>query len=293
MITGSNGMLGQRLVKYFKDNKGIELACCSIESKSFIPGVEYSPLDISDHKQVKKIIKDFYPDFIINAAGFTNVDECESSRELAWKVNVTGVENIAKYGLTSDAQVIHISTDYIFDGTQGPYDENSKPNPINYYGRTKLASENVLVSNQVKSAIIRTNVLYGPVEVGKPDFVRWVINSLNQGKEIRIVDDQINNPTYIDDLVIAIKTIVEFKKQGIYNIGGPELLNRLEFTYRISKYFKLNTGLIKQIKTEDLNQPAPRPHKSGLINLKAETELSYKPRSIEESFRLMKRELEL
>ena len=293
LIIGSNGMLGQRLVEFFSKNDNVELLCASAEKESFILNVEYKTLDITQKNDVRKVILDFFPDFVINAAAFTNVDKSETERETAWKINVNGVENIALYSWTIDAHLVHISSDYIFDGVSGPYSEDAKPNPLGYYGRTKLAGENSIRVSGVRFTIIRSNVLYGPAKYGRPDFVKWVVNSLKAGETIKIVTDQINNPTYVDDIVSAINKIIEFKKEGVYNIGGREFLNRYEFTLKIADFFGFDKDLIKPITTKDLKQPAPRPLKSGLIILKAETELNYKPFSLEETFQLMKKELDL
>lgn len=293
MIVGSNGMLGQRFVEFYLEKENVELLAASAEEDSFIKNVSYSQIDIADKTSVKKVIYEFYPDFIINTAAYTNVDRCEFEKETAWKVNALGPEYLAFFSMAVGAHLIHISTDYIFDGSAGPYSETDKPNPINYYGRSKLAGENAVRSSRNDFTIIRTNVLYGPAKFGRPDFVKWVVENLREKKEIKIVIDQINNPAYIDDLVGAMVKIVKYRKRGIFNIGGPEFLSRYDFTLRIADYFELDKSLIKKIVTEDLKQPAPRPLKSGLITLIAETELSYKPRLIEETFFLMKKELEL
>ncbi len=291
LLIGSNGMLGQRLTSFYKNLPNVELLCCSAEQKSFFPDVEYRELDIVQKEKVKEVILGFVPDIIINTAAYTNVDKAETEKELAWKINVTGVENICLYAWTIDAHLIHISTDYIFDGKNGPYTEDDKPNPIGYYGRTKLASENAIRTNGVRYTLIRTNVLYGPSIYGRPDFVKWVVNSLRDNKEIKIVTDQINNPTFIDDIVSAIDSVIKMGKEGIYNIGGVEFLNRFEFTLRIAKYFSLPQNLIFPILTKELNQPAPRPLKSGLIISKAENELLYKPTSVDDTLYIMKREI--
>ncbi|MCW8824766.1 MAG: dTDP-4-dehydrorhamnose reductase, partial [Ignavibacteriaceae bacterium] len=272
IITGANGMLGQRAVEYYSSKENIELLASSVEDKSVIDSADYISCDIKSRDKIKKVIYDYCPDFIIHTAAFTNVDLSEKMREDAWKINVKGVEYIAEAARAIDAQIIHISTDYIFDGKNGPYHENDLPNPIGYYGRTKLASENALKISGTLFTILRTNVLYGFARNSRPDFVRWVINSLTKKERIRIVKDQINNPTFIDDLVQAINKIIEFKKTGIYNIGGKEFLSRYEFTNRIADYFKLDKNLITPITTAELNQPARRPLKSGLLILKAETE---------------------
>ena len=292
LIIGSNGMLGQSLTTHFMFRKDVELMCTSFEEESFYSDLLYAQIDISSSKEVKKLIKDFYPDVIINSAAYTNVDGCETEKELSWSINVTGVENIVKYGRTCDAHLIHISSDYIFDGENGPYSENEIPNPISYYGREKLAGENAILAGRIRHTIIRTNVLYGATQFGRPDFVKWVYDSLSKNKIIRIVKDQINNPTYIDDLSSAISKIIEFEKEGVFNIGGAEILSRLDFTLKIAEYFELDKSLITPIVTSDLNQPAPRPLNSGLVNLKAETELNYHPLSIEKTLFLMKRSIQ-
>ncbi len=293
LITGSNGMLGQRAVQFYSSKENVELLATSVEEKSVVDKVEYISSDIKNRDEIKKIIHDYYPDFIIHTAAFTNVDLSEKLREDAWKINVKGVEYIAEAARAIDTHIIHISTDYIFDGKDGPYSENVKPNPVGYYGRTKLASENVLKISGTFFTILRTNVLYGTALNSRPDFVRWVLASLSKKENIKIVNDQINNPTFIDDLIQGINKIIEFRKTGTYNIGGKEFLSRYDFTLQIADYFNLDKNLISPITTEELKQPARRPLKSGLIILKAETELGYKPHSINESLSAMKKELDL
>lgn len=289
LIIGSNGMLGQSLVETLKIRSDVELYLSSAEDFTYFGELSYSKIDISDKKDVKKLVMNFYPDFIINTAAYTNVDKCETEKELAWNINANGVEYLAKYSVPSNAHLIHISTDYVFDGNEGPYSEQDMPNPISYYGRSKLAGENAIKRFNIKNTIIRTNVLFGATKYGRPDFVKWVYDSLLKKQKIKIVTDQINNPTYINDISSAIIKICDSGKTGLYNIGGSELLNRFEFTRKIANYFNLDFSLVEPILTKDLNQPAPRPLKSGLINLKAETELNYKPKDFDECFHNIKR----
>jgi dTDP-4-dehydrorhamnose reductase len=293
LVFGANGMLGQRIISFYQKNDNIELLASCEEEECLNKGVVYVKADLTKRDDVKKIIFEFYPDIIINAAAFTNVDACETQRELSWKVNVKGVEYIAETARTVDAHVIHISSDYIFNGLNGPYTENDVPNPISFYGRTKLAGENVLKMSGILHTILRTNVLYGVAPGGRTDFVRWVVNELRNHRKIRIVTDQFNNPTYVDDLVQAINKVIEFKKFGVYNIGGREFLSRYDFTDKIIDFFDLDKSLVTAIVTEDLKQDAKRPLKSGLIIFKAETELGYQPISINDSLMLMKKELSL
>jgi dTDP-4-dehydrorhamnose reductase len=289
-VIGANGMLGQRVINFYSRQENVELLGGSVEAEPVYKNSDYVCCDLSKREDVKKLIYDFYPDFIVNTAAYTNVDKSEVERESAWKINVKGVEYMAEACRVIDAHLIHISSDYIFDGTKGPYDETAVPNPLGYYGRTKLASENALKISGTIYTILRTNVLYGIAE-SRPDFVRWLVNTVRKGEKVRIVTDQINNPTYIDDMVQAISKVQEFKKQGIYNIGGKEFLSRYDFSLKIADYFDLDKNLIIPIKTSELNQPAARPLKSGLIILKAETEIGYKSLSIVEALAVMKKEL--
>ncbi len=293
LVFGANGMLGQRLIEFYGKLPNVQLLACSAEDDPVFETTEYRKIDITRREEVKDLCYDFYPDVIINAAAFTNVDLSETEREQAWKTNVKGVEYIAEVSRVIDSHIIHISTDYIFDGKKGPYSEKDKPNPLGYYARTKLASENVLHISGTYYTILRTNVLYGIAHNSRPDYVRWVVNSLRDRHKIRIVTDQINNPTFIDDLIQAISKVIEYKKYGIFNIGGEEFLSRYDFTIKIADFFNLDKSLIYPIITEELNQAAPRPLKSGLIILKAQTQLGYKPHSIIESLMKMKKELAL
>jgi dTDP-4-dehydrorhamnose reductase len=292
LVLGANGMLGQRIIHFYSNQENIRLLGCSFEPSPCFDNVEYKSCDITNRENIKDIVLDFYPDCIINTAAFTNVDLCETEREKAWKINVKGVEYLAEASRIIDAHLISISTDYVFDGTRGPYDERAKPNPLGYYGRTKLASENALKISGTFYTILRTNVLYG-IANSRPDYVRWVVNSLKAKSLIRIVIDQINNPTFIDDLVQAINLVREYKKYGIYNIGGREFISRYDFTLRIADYFNLDKSLITPITTGELKQSAKRPLRCGLITIKAESELDFKPHSINETFSIIKKELSL
>lgn len=293
LVVGANGMLGQRIIRFYKYHGNVELLAASVEPAGADSEVPYAAMDLTRRDSVKDVVYDFFPDIIINAAAYTNVDQCERDRESAWKVNVKGPEYLAETARIIDAHLVHVSTDYVFDGRNGPYAEDDKPKPLGYYGRTKLASENAVRLIGPVHTIVRTNVLYGPVRNGRPDFVRWVIDNLRAEKEIRIVVDQVNNPTFLDDLVQGIYKIIEQKKQGIYNIGGLEFLSRFDFTLKIADFFKLRKDLIIPIETSELNQLAPRPLNSGLITLKAETQIGYKPHTIKDTFLIMKKELGL
>lgn len=290
LLLGSNGMLGQRLLLKFKKVNSFELLTSSFEQKSYDDEIKYVRLDLSDLNSLSEFLNKNRFDFIINTAAFTAVDAAETEKELCRKINVDAVAIIANSVKNSDCQFINISSDYIYDGYNGPYKEDDPVNPLGYYGQSKLDGEMKILESGCRFCIIRTNVLYGPARFGRMDFVRWVVNSLRDNKTIKIVTDQINNPTYLDDLAGAILSITDKNKTGIYNIAGAELMDRFNFTLKIASYFDLDSSLIQPVLTSEFAQQARRPLKSGLITEKAAEEIGYIPTPMTETFRLMKEE---
>jgi dTDP-4-dehydrorhamnose reductase len=273
LITGANGLLGQQLVKIFRND--YDTLALSVQPGPLLPGAnfQYRQGDITNRQQLRNLVHEFVPNFIINAAGFTDVDGSETQRELCWKVNVSGVENLVYAAQKVNARVIHVSTDYVFDGLAGPYHEEARPNPLGFYGRSKLAGENAVISSEVNFAIARTMVLYGTGREIRPNFVTWLITQLLNGKSVRIVDDQFGNPTLASDLAVALRQLAESGRKGIFHISGNEVIDRCHFALKIAETFGLDPHLIQPAKTSDLKQAAPRPLRSGFDISKAVREL--------------------
>lgn len=291
-LTGANGLLGQAVTSIFTRETGWELICSSIEEKSFLDyGIKYEKLDVTNKEEVKRVINLHRPDIIINCAAYTNVDGCETDRELCWRLNVDGVKNLIIAAKKEDCRIIHISTDYVFDGKNGPYTEDDTPNPISFYGRSKLAAENALTTSDIRYAIVRTMVLFGVGVNIKPNFALWMIDKLKAGEKINIVDDQIGNATMVDDLAWGILKLAEKNLTGIFNIAGADILSRYDFALKICEVFEFSKALVSKIKTADLNQPAPRPLHSGLITLKASSQLGINLMDSLEAIRLLKTQL--
>ncbi|MEY2719014.1 MAG: dTDP-4-dehydrorhamnose reductase [Bacteroidota bacterium] len=242
--------------------------------------ITQSTIDVRDKNVLKETIMKSQPEVIINLAAMTNVDKCESDKQTCWDVNVTLVENLARLARIVDARMVHVSTDYVFDGQKGPYAETAIPHPISYYGKSKLAGENACIVGSIQAAVVRTNVVYGPF-VERPDFVRWVIDALESRTPIRVVNDQYSNPTYVDDISESILRIILKRRSGIYHVGGADYCSRYEFALRIAEFFRADPSNISPVTTAELKQPARRPLKGGLITLKAETDLGMKMRGIE------------
>ena len=254
-------------------------------------GLRYRQLDTTQRAMVESIVEEFEPHIIVNAAGMTNVDRCELEREAAWRANVTGVENLIRAAKLAGATLLHISTDYVFDGKRGPYNELDRPNPICYYGRTKLASENLVHTSGLPAAIVRTMVLYGIGHKVKQNFAIWLLKSLSEGKPIRVVDDQIGNPTLADDLAYGILKIIELNRKGMYHIAGPDIVSRYDFAVSLAGVFDFDKKLITPVKTSVMKQSAQRPLKSGLITLKAQTDLGLTLSGIGQGLAMLKNQL--
>ena len=287
IITGSSGLLGHKIVELAKDDytvtplhKTKPLHSNSLE------------LDITDASEVLNLFQKLKPDAVIHTASETNVDRCETEKEHAWKTNVEGTRNIAIASSQVGAKLLYISTDYVFDGKKGNYKEQVKPNPINYYGITKLEGEKQAIQHCKNYAILRTSVLYG-WHPWKQNFVTWTIKQLKQNKEITVVEDHYNTPTLADNL--AEMTIKAIKKnlQGLYHASGTERISRCEFAEQIAKTFRLNGNLIKPIKMSQLTAwIAKRPEDSSLNTDKIQKQLKTKPLNVTDGLNRMKEEAE-
>ena len=289
LITGANGLLGQAVMHIFLRESDFDVIHTSVEPKPFLDiSKEYISLDITNKDEVKKLVSFYEPEVIVNCAAFTDVDKCETERELCWKLNVDAVKNLIIASRSGDAKIVHYSTDYVFDGKYGPYDETATPNPISFYGRSKLASENALLTSGADFVIIRTMVLYGFGMNVKRNFALWMIEKLSNNESINIVDDMRGSSTISDDLAFGSLKIIERNCKGIYNIAGRDIETRYDFAMKMCDVFKFDKKLVKRIKTKDLNQDAPRPLNSGLITLKAESELGFRPMDTVEALRFMK-----
>jgi dTDP-4-dehydrorhamnose reductase len=293
LVVGGNGLLGQKVTEFLIRGSANRISVCSIEPEPalHLQSASYVQLDITSKKDVKKLVHAVEPDVIINCAAMTNVDACERERELAWKLNTEGVEHLIEAARKNNAKILHISTDYVFDGKSGPYDELSRPEPLSYYGKTKLASENALLVSGLDYFIARTMVLYGTGINVKPNFALWLIENLEKKLPVRIVDDQFGNPTLVDDLAQGLLAGIDLGKSGIYHLAGRDIISRYEFALRLAGVFDFDPSLVVPIKTSQLHQPAPRPMKSGLITLKAEVELGYRPSTAEQGLLILKSQL--
>ncbi len=284
LITGSNGLLGQKLVTLLC-NKGVDVIATS-RGVNRLPNkgiYQYESLDILNQQEVQSVIEKHKPDVVINTAAMTNVDQCESEKEACWDLNVNAVKYLVEACKKNNTHLLHLSTDFIFDGSHGPLNEKDEPNPISYYGESKLAAEKLLVESNIKWSIARTVLVYGVAhDMSRSNIVLWVKNSLESGKAIDVVNDQWRTPTLAEDLAMGCYLIAEKSAFGIYHISGEELMTPYDIAIKTAEFFKLDKTLISKTDGSKFTQPAKRPPKTGFIIDKAKEVLKYHPHTFNE-----------
>jgi len=294
VVTGSNGLLGQSLLKLLlKEKENYQVYGISRgENRSGRSDFSYVSLDLTEEESLKSTLLALQPDFIINTAAMTQVDDCENKKEACDLLNITVVKWLSEVSEKMKAHLIHISTDFIFDGVKGNYKETDIANPLSYYGVSKLKSEELLLKSNINYTILRTILVYGKVfDMSRSNIVLWVKEMLEKGKEITIVDDQYRTPTYVEDLALACKIAIDKKATGIFNISSNKLLSIYEIAQQIADTFSLDKTLIKSISTSTLNQTATRPVKTGFNLEKTNIELEFYPLSFKEDLQRFKESL--
>jgi dTDP-4-dehydrorhamnose reductase len=294
LVTGSNGLLGQKLTDYYKTQPHIQLIATARGADRYAAkaGYVYESLDITQLPEVHTVLAKHRPDVVINTAAMTNVDACESDHAGCDALNVEAVKYLVAECNKIEAHLVHVSTDFIFDGTHGPVTENEMPNPLSYYGRSKYLAEQI-VQEQCKSwSILRTVLVYGVVsDMSRSNIVLWAKNNLEQGKTLNVVGDQFRTPTLAEDLAQGCALAANQKAQGIFNISGKDFMSVFDLVYRVAEFWKLDKSLLNLSTSEGIKQPAKRPPITGFIIDKAVAELGYKPHSFEEGLALLDKQL--
>jgi dTDP-4-dehydrorhamnose reductase len=292
LVLGANGLLGQSLIEQFKND--FEVIASSVEDEKYFENedIPYFQTDLTMRYDVADLINAAAPDIIINCAAMTNVDLCEKEREMTWKLNVKAIENILESCQNKKPLIVQISSDYVFDGNDAPYSEIDVVNPVSYYGRSKLSAENIVKNAPYDYIIARTQILYGTGKNVRPNFVTWVINALRQNEKIRIVNDQKNTPTYVNDLSEGLYRLIMLKEYGLFHISGSESISRYDFAMKIADVFNLNSELIEEITSDELQQSALRPQNSSFVQNKFINRTRWETHNITDGLQLLKVELE-
>ena len=282
LVTGSNGLVGNALDRVLSRSEHKH-----INTARTLGGISSEILDITDYDSVDGVVKKIHPDVIINSAAMADVDKCEEEREKCWSVNVDGVKNLVNVCERYGAHLVHISTDYIFDGKKegGIYHEDDAPSPQGVYAESKLAGEDVILSGGISSSVLRTILVYGIHE--RKNIVTFVKDSLERGEQVNLVSDQVRMPTFVDDLALACLSAAEQKAGGVFNISGSKHMSYLDIGNTIAEHFSLDKSLIRHVKTSDLNQKAQRPLVTGFDLSKSRKELNFSPTPFEDSLKLI------
>jgi dTDP-4-dehydrorhamnose reductase len=295
LLTGSNGLLGQKLVDLLIQQEGIDLTATA-RGENRLPysdGYTYQSMDITDRQQVLDVISEVRPDVVIHTAAMTDVDKCELQKDACWAQNVQAVEYLVEACRASDTFLLHVSTDFIFDGTAGPYDETAEGNPISFYGWSKYAAEKVVIHSDLRWAIARTVLVYGIAhDMSRSNIILWVKKSLEDGKNIKVVTDQWRSPTLAEDLATGCYLIADKEAEGIFNISGKEVLTPYDMAIKTANYFGLDKSLIAQADASTFTQTARRPPRTGFTLDKSQRELGYNPHTFEEGIAVLAGQLQ-
>jgi len=291
LITGSNGLLGQKLVAALRQDPEVQLIATGRgPDRTPLPlGTHYRPLDITVQAEVDAVFDEVRPDVVIHTAAMTNVDACELDPAACQLQNVTATEHLVNAAERHGSHFLFLSTDFIFDGANGPYKEDDEPAPLSIYGHSKLYGERMVMnSGLAKWAIARTIIVYGIAEgLSRSNVVLWAKGALEKGQPINVVDDQWRMPTLAEDLADGCIRIAKQGATGVYNLSGPDGMSILELVQRVGAFFHLDTSVVTPVKSDSLGQPAKRPPRTGFVLDKARRELGYAPHGFEEGLAVL------
>ena len=276
LVTGATGFLGRTLLSL--EGEAEWMGC---GRRPAAEGIPYRQVDLANRQAVAALVAELAPDWVINAAAMTNVDGCEKDVRAARQANVDIPENLAGACDAVGAGLVHISTDYVFDGQRGPYREGDAANPLSCYGRLKLESEGILEKME-RVLVVRTLWLYGYVPQAGANFLTWVLRALSSGQPLRVFADQWGNPTYICDLARALVALCGQEARGLLHAGGATFMTRWEMARDLACFFGVNGALIQPVPTRAAGLPAARPLRSGLCTDALEAALGRRPLSFAE-----------
>jgi dTDP-4-dehydrorhamnose reductase len=283
LITGIHGLVGQYLVRILSQWQGKIVITgkgpCRLPPE-WMGKMVYETMDITDPMAISVVFQQHRPDMVIHAAAMAQPDQCELNKPAADLVNIEATRYLLDAAEASEAFFVYLSTDFVFSGNSGPYTEASETGPINYYGLTKLRSEEAVQAYPHGWAIIRTVLVYGNTLVGtRTNIISWVDGELSQHKPIKVVGDQVRTPTYAGDLASAILHIATTRASGIWHIAGKDVLTPHDIAIMVADRRGYDRSLITKVDASVFTQPAVRPLETPFIIEKASKRLGYEPLS--------------
>ncbi len=294
LLTGANGLIGQKLKKALASREDVELIATSLhEELCPLPlAYRFEMMDITDHLRTEALLERHRPGVVIHTAALANVNLCEKEQATCERINTEAVQNLTRLANRFETHLIHFSSDFVFDGQRDDYREEDPTRPLNHYGATKEAAEQYLMNHGHKWSIIRTILVYGYFPgMKRNNLATWVYYTLRQNKPIWVVGDQYRTPTLAEDVAEACAEMALRGKTGIYHLAGKELMSIRDMALRVAQHFGLDSTLVRPISSEELNEPAPRPPRSGFTLEKAEKMLHYQPRSLSEGLKVLDKQI--
>ena len=288
LITGANGFLGYYLVEQLLAKNFDVIATgrgnCRLPFTAH-PKFQYHEMDFTDPFSIHDVFENVKPGVVVHSGAMSKPDECETNQMLAYLVNVEGTVQLLINSSDIASFFIFLSTDFIFDGERGMYTEDDLPNPVNYYGKTKLEAEEAVKEYEHNWAIVRTVLVYGKNHSGHNNILKIIREKLEKGEEYSVVNDQVRTPTYVEDLAKGIVSIIEKKATGIFHLSGKEVFTPYQMAIKTAEHLDLDSSVLKKVTAASFSQPARRPLKTGFVIDKARNELGYEPVSFEEGLK--------
>lgn len=290
LIIGANGFTGRRILNDLVAREKYNISACSLHEDILLgKGYQFIRTDIRNASGIQSLFKEVCPDIVINTSALSVPDYCENHHNEAQSININAVEHLAHACEQYSSRLIHLSTDFVFDGrSEHLYTEEDEPNPINYYGITKYEGEQRVAEYCGNYAIVRVVVVYGKAFPGQHgNILQLVADKLRKGESIRVVSDQWRTPTFVGDISQAVERLMTHPKNGIYHICGNNCVTIAEMAYRVADLLSLDRTLIHPVTTEEMQEATPRPRFSGLSIAKAKREINYQPHSLDEGIKEM------
>lgn len=268
LVTGARGLVGSRVA-----------AILAARGHDVTSTGRADGGDLSDAAAVRALFERARPEIVVHPASMTEVDRCEKERERAFADNVTAAANVASAARAAGAHVVHISTDYVFDGDAGPYTEDAIPNPRGVYAMTKLAGELAVRSLAAPDgwAIARTAVVYGWPPAARANFGAWLVGAMSKGEKVKLFADQQVSPSFADNVAEMLAELAERRLSGIWNVCGADVVSRVEFGHALCDVFGFDRALVVPSSMKEVALASPRPARSGLSTAKAAAALAAKP----------------
>ena len=281
LVTGSAGLIGRQVVKDLSETH--EVFSCYNKSKPEHGNI--IKMDLLNHEMISNVMSEKKPDVVIHLGAMTAVDLCDAQQDNALKINSQATEILAKECSKINSFMVYVSTDYVFDGNTGMYEENDTTNPLGFYGKSKLLGEKSIQNFSSNWCIARTSTPFG-LHPTKKSFPIWVIENLQKQKQIDVLTDQFTSPTYVPSLSRMLIEISERHLTGIIHVAGASKISRYEMASLVSDKLGLDGKLLREISMNDIKWEAQRPKDSSLNVSKAISILNQKPQKIDHDVNL-------